>query len=229
MEIRCKGECGERKPADQFALVDDCFRNSTCVACAAAAAALSAANGVADPPKRKQSSKPTASSMRSSTVDPYSARTMYARQASLVGEWTKHTNRHRLSRVKEYARYNKIPWDIEDYIAGNIINSPCHYTGISDVGEHWIDRIDDSIGFVESNCVPCNEIVSYMKGRMNHKAFLEVCKLQNTTAKQAMSMATRYDICMKLNPEFTKKTFRDLCEKVVVGGSRPQDPHKGAH
>lgn len=53
----------------------------------------------------------------------------------------------------------KLDWNLSDQFVYDMIKSDCYYCGLSAVdmkhGRVGIDRIDNSLGYVESNCVPC--------------------------------------------------------------------------
>lgn len=55
---------------------------------------------------------------------------------------------------------------------------PCVYCGketIDGVKRNGIDRMDNSIGYILSNCVPCCEICNYMKQSLDSRTFVERC------------------------------------------------------
>ena len=60
----------------------------------------------------------------------------------------------------------------------DITDLPCVYCGketIDGVKRNGIDRMDNSVGYVLSNCVPCCEICNYMKQSLDPHTFVERC------------------------------------------------------
>jgi len=54
------------------------------------------------------------------------------------------------------------------------VNAPCYYCGdlIIKVG---FDRLDNNVGYIESNSVPCCAVCNFMKRNMNLDLFIEKC------------------------------------------------------
>ena len=53
-----------------------------------------------------------------------------------------------------------------------IINEPCYYCGGESYG---IDRIDNSIGYLKDNIVPCCSMCNYMKRTYSEEDFINQC------------------------------------------------------
>ena len=47
----------------------------------------------------------------------------------------------------------------------SIVQNGCHYCGKT--GPNGIDRVDNTKGYVESNCVPCCKHCNYVKGNLS--------------------------------------------------------------
>lgn len=62
-----------------------------------------------------------------------------------------------------------------------LINSDCEYCG--NIG-HGIDRVDNSIGYLINNCVPCCTMCNYMKKNYTEEEFIEHCIKIVETYKQ---------------------------------------------
>jgi hypothetical protein len=111
---------------------------------------------------------------------------------------------------------------MEESVAVVLINNPCVYSGLS--GHNWIGLLDHSLGWCEENAVPCDEIVNSMKGRLKTDEFVRLCgsvasdAVDPVSSKMAMSMATRFDACIRRNESF-KLSFRDVC-RLVYGFSK---------
>lgn len=71
----------------------------------------------------------------------------------------------------------------------NISIQPCHYCGVSPKEFRWyvgasgipfvgngIDRLNNAVGYTESNCVPCCKICNNMKRVMSKEEFLSAVK-----------------------------------------------------
>lgn len=54
-------------------------------------------------------------------------------------------------------------------------NNPCRYCG-ADIQTIGLDRVDNNIGYIIGNVVPCCEICNYMKRTMSDKIFIEHCQ-----------------------------------------------------
>lgn len=48
----------------------------------------------------------------------------------------------------------------------------CHYCGIMGAPYNGIDRVDNALGYVEGNCVPCCSICNQWKRAMSAEAFI---------------------------------------------------------
>ena len=46
---------------------------------------------------------------------------------------------------------------------------PCYYCGTK--GPNGIDRIENDVGYADSNCVPCCKHCNYVKGNLSRKNF----------------------------------------------------------
>ncbi|AQY55293.1 endonuclease VII [Escherichia phage vB_EcoS_ESCO41] len=54
------------------------------------------------------------------------------------------------------------------------MNEPCHYCGHIDTPANGLDRIDNSIGHVKSNLVPCCRLCNMTRGdRWSHEDFIK--------------------------------------------------------
>lgn len=53
-------------------------------------------------------------------------------------------------------------------------DKPCHYCKLP-INGIGIDRVDNSIGYVMSNCVPCCTVCNMMKFKQSYKHFIAKC------------------------------------------------------
>ena len=94
-------------------------------------------------------------------------------------------DRVRNSLIQEYknsASQRKLTYDLDDETLFTLIKSNCHYCGKSSYKPHrkcdnflynGLDRIENSVGYVESNVVPCCFICNKMKGVLSKEEFME--------------------------------------------------------
>lgn len=87
--------------------------------------------------------------------------------------------------MQHNAKYRNIEWDISWEFFGWITKQPCHYCGTFPYqtyhpkrtnGEYiynGLDRFDNEIGYIESNCVPCCGVCNYMKSATSVQDFRE--------------------------------------------------------
>jgi hypothetical protein len=75
------------------------------------------------------------------------------------------------------AKTRNLQWDLSRDFVSAIIHKPCHYCQIIDytvfvnkkriLKRNGIDRLDSSIGYIESNCVPCCKICNTAKMKLS--------------------------------------------------------------
>lgn len=83
------------------------------------------------------------------------------------------------SQVKYNAKYRGLEWRLDKDFFRKITGRPCHYCGIEPYQIHenrrmnggyvfnGIDRIDNEIGYIPENCVPCCGHCNYIKSAQN--------------------------------------------------------------
>lgn len=94
-------------------------------------------------------------------------------------------DRVRNSLIQEYknsANQRKLPYSLDDNTLFTLIKSKCHYCGKHPSKPHrkcesflynGLDRVDNSVGYIESNVVPCCFICNKMKGVLSKEEFME--------------------------------------------------------
>ena len=76
------------------------------------------------------------------------------------------------------ARRSKRDFELTRDQAFQFFESPCYYCGLPPYGNYkgfkftGIDRIDNSVGYVLSNCLPCCSICNHMKHVLSYDDFL---------------------------------------------------------
>ena len=81
-----------------------------------------------------------------------------------------------LKRYKKKAKERDLEWNLDDEDAKEMMTSPCTYCGILPEDRvNGIDRVDNAVGYVPSNCVPCCTTCNLMKGCMDALTFTERC------------------------------------------------------
>ena len=82
--------------------------------------------------------------------------------------------RYRFNKYKTEAKRKGNKWDILFKQFDLITKKNCIYCG--EVEKIGIDRIDNSIGYILSNCAPCCWMCNRMKSNLTKNSFLKHCK-----------------------------------------------------
>lgn len=89
------------------------------------------------------------------------------------------------SLIREYkhsAKQRNITYNLSDNLLLQLVKEPCNYCNSEPFKPHrednnflynGLDRIDNNIGYLESNVVPCCFICNKMKGVLNEGEFME--------------------------------------------------------
>ena len=82
--------------------------------------------------------------------------------------------KYKLSTYKSFDKKRGINSDIDYEFVLNAIDSPCFYCGLKDKQNVGLDRIENSIGHMKSNVVPCCSLCNMTRGdRFTHEDFKE--------------------------------------------------------
>lgn len=71
------------------------------------------------------------------------------------------------------AKNRELPFQLTFEQFTDLIYMPCHYCAVVGDPLNGVDRIDSSLGYLVSNCVPCCSICNRAKGAMPYAEFLE--------------------------------------------------------
>jgi hypothetical protein len=84
----------------------------------------------------------------------------------------------KLNQMKTSATKRDLLWELADYVALEMVKSPCVYCGFInlDITVNSIDRLDSSKNYTPSNCVPCCTHCNIMKGCYDPITFIERCR-----------------------------------------------------
>lgn len=82
----------------------------------------------------------------------------------------------RIESIRHGAKLRNIEISLTDDEIISMISNPCFYCGGGEGKLIGIDRIDNSIGYVKENCVPCCSLCNYMKGTNSKDDFISQCK-----------------------------------------------------
>ena len=92
-----------------------------------------------------------------------------------LASWRKQNINYMLTAMKDSAFKKGLEWTLihpED-----LMTSPCVYCGIFPEDRvNGIDRMDNAVGYVPSNCVPCCKTCNLMKMCLDPLTFIERCK-----------------------------------------------------
>ena len=86
-------------------------------------------------------------------------------------------DKYKVGYYKNRAEKNSITYDVEDEIMIKLFHEPCVYCGmeITDKKLNGVDRLNNDLGYVESNIVSCCEMCNYMKRCMDSYIFIKKC------------------------------------------------------
>lgn len=90
-------------------------------------------------------------------------------RAEIAKLW-RQTPNGRLNSYQRSAKARDLSWEITTDQFMSFFNLPCEYCGdlIEGVG---IDRVDSSIGYIQSNLVPCCSLCNIMKMHLDYEVF----------------------------------------------------------
>ena len=118
--------------------------------------------------------------------------------------------------LKDYKHNSKrrsVSWELSDIQFFALIQSNCHYCGRPPSGichppdangsfiYNGVDRIDNAVGYVDENVVPCCRVCNWAKGKMSYSDFMGY-------------------LCQPIDYHNKKQTFHSIYEsKVMAAGS----------
>jgi len=92
-----------------------------------------------------------------------------------LASWKRQNINYMLKAMKDSAFKKDLEWNLID--PENLMTSPCVYCGILPKDRvNGIDRMDSSLGYVQSNCVPCCKTCNLMKMCLDPTTFVERCR-----------------------------------------------------
>lgn len=74
------------------------------------------------------------------------------------------------------AKRRNLKWDLSVEDFEKIISKPCYYCGSKNGKYSGVDRIDNSVGYIKGNCVPCCRKCNMMKKDMSKDEFISQCR-----------------------------------------------------
>ncbi|AGE51590.1 hypothetical protein PBCVCvsA1_541L [Paramecium bursaria Chlorella virus CvsA1] len=79
--------------------------------------------------------------------------------------------------IKRSAIRRNIPFELTEDFVGTMTDEPCFYCGQQTTGilRNGIDRLDNTVGYVEDNCVSCCGTCNKMKQCLDALTFVERC------------------------------------------------------
>lgn len=115
-----------------------------------------------------------------------SCHTCKANNASLFKRTTRYGLQvtHKVAVSKDRAQKRGLDWELSQSTAEDLLVSDCHYCGTPSqnvghknrastqyAGMNGIDRVDNSLGYVDGNCVSCCRTCNVAKGTMTTEEF----------------------------------------------------------
>lgn len=106
------------------------------------------------------------------------ARNWRSKNKEHVSKWNKENLNRTLSYYKRCAKEKNNIWTLIDCYVLSLFKQPCYYCG--DIMDNekltGIDRVDNSIGYITSNIVPCCKICNMMKKDLDQTTFIKRCR-----------------------------------------------------
>ncbi len=95
-----------------------------------------------------------------------------------MSKWRKLNLNRTLSYYKRCAKEKNNKWKLLDCYVLSLFKQPCYYCGeiMNDEKLTGIDRIDNLLGYITSNIVPCCKICNMMKKDLDQKTFIKMCR-----------------------------------------------------
>jgi hypothetical protein len=94
-----------------------------------------------------------------------------------TSEWKKKNLNERLGHAKRSALTRGHDWYLADEFAKHLMTQQCHYCGFLnlEIRCNGIDRMDNEICYIPSNCVSCCKDCNYAKHTMGYNSFIRLC------------------------------------------------------
>jgi hypothetical protein len=90
----------------------------------------------------------------------------------IYNENRKKDSNYKLSYYKERAAKKKYDWGITDEYALELFSDECMYCGeFNEFGVNGIDRVDNTMGYIDGNVVPCCTVCNMIKCDMSEELF----------------------------------------------------------
>lgn len=86
------------------------------------------------------------------------------------------TLKSKFSKYKSGAKTRGYDFELSYDDFTKLINSHCHYCGFKSDDGVGIDRINNKVGYIKTNCVSCCKDCNFFKGSRDYKFFIEKCK-----------------------------------------------------
>lgn len=94
-------------------------------------------------------------------------------KAKIINEKNKNSITENYKIYQRSANYRNLFFSINQNDYESLVKNPCYYCGmIQERGFNGIDRLNQSIGYIQDNCVSCCKMCNYMKGSLNEKVFV---------------------------------------------------------
>ena len=94
-----------------------------------------------------------------------------------INKQNKLNDNYKLQYYKYRATHQLIEYNIDDNMMINMFHDNCIYCGLLNENElNGIDRLDNDIGYIEDNVVPCCKTCNYMKRCIDSYIFIKKCE-----------------------------------------------------
>ena len=110
------------------------------------------------------------------------------------------------------AKQREISFELSKKEFEKLTNSDCYLCGVkpTNIRLNGIDRVDNDLGYILSNCKPCCFVCNFMKKNYNLSIFLEKIKRIYSNCKNKTKQFENVEYSRPMVKNFTKKSKEEL-------------------
>lgn len=88
--------------------------------------------------------------------------------------WASDAEMNQWRSYRSWAKRRGLAFELDRELFRVILRRPCYYCGRQGGG---VDRVDSSVGYIFSNCVPCCKACNLGKREQSYDDFIQMCHL----------------------------------------------------